>query len=624
MFFLDSSGFFSLVCLMIQCGIAWIFAVLFGVLASRRPAWMHSFQVAFVGLAIGLTAVATRFLLLRAKVGGGLNEGDLAVRAFYGLYLAGKLLFLGGLLRGVSHWRGGLASVPTWLLALLMPVGFTIGFAVPTIEAVLLVQGPLVIATSLYCAGRLRPFKELDLDNRGRSTVRVVLYLMAVAWAVNVVATGVNIDGTAGAFVVLNYMLQFNSAIDLGLELMLAAGLIIAVLTEAYDKVVKAQEERDALRNQVQRDDKLRVSATLISGVAHEINNPLTAIIGYGEDLASDDAEIRQHAAKIVQEQASRCRAIVKRMSAIGRRQMLSSRSFRAAERIQRVVDGMRPQLEEAGVQIVVDVPEQLHLVADIAGFEQVLTNLVGNAIQVSDPGQSIEVAVVPGQDGARMTVRDHGPGVPVEDRSRIFEPFWTTKRPNRGTGLGLAVVDAIVHAHSGTLQVEDADGGGAVFSVLWPWRTPSASETPMPPVSEEALADLEEDCKYGRLLVIDDEKLVRATIRRHAETHGWEVEDVDSAEDALSRLMQDASSYDAIVCDMRMPGMSGAQFHDELVKQKSPMLEHTLFVTGDLASHDAMEFSQRCQADVLPKPFVPSELLKRLDKLRNQGPMAS
>ncbi|MFT4842716.1 MAG: signal transduction histidine kinase [Candidatus Azotimanducaceae bacterium] len=625
MFFTDSSGFFSLVCLMIQCGIAWVFAAFFGVLAPGRQAWLRSFMVAFVGLGIALTSMSTRFGMVHSQVAGhaSLAEGDLEVRAFYGVYFAGKILFFAGLLRGIGLWRVGRPFIPIWLLAVLVPIGFVMGFVLPTVGAVLMVQGPLVVITCLYCSRLLRPLEQLDRRNQGRSTVRVVLLLTAVAWTLFVIATTMSVDVAPADYGVLQVVLRFNAVIDLGLQVVLAAGLIIAVMTEAYNRIVLAQEERDRLRSQVERDDKLRVSATLISGVAHEINNPLTAIIGYGEDLASEDVAVRTHAARVVQEQAARCRAIVKRMSSIGRRHLLTTVSFGASDLVQRVVDGMRPQLNAAGVSVAFDVPAELMVVADVAGFEQVLTNLVDNAIQVSARGQSVEVSVHASLDGARLCVRDHGPGVPAADRSHVFEPFWTTKRPSHGTGLGLAVVDAIVHAHSGKLEVADADGGGAIFLVTWPWRSPSSADESLP-ISRPSNSSIEPaprdplaNC-VGRLLIIDDEKLVRATIRRHAEISGWYVDEVASAEEGLSRLVAATTLYDTIVCDLRMPGMSGVEFYDELVKRESPMLDHTLFVTGDLASQDAAEFAKRCRSSVLAKPFAPRELMERLNQMRH------
>ena len=117
-------------------------------------------------------------------------------------------------------------------------------------------------------------------------------------------------------------------------------------------------------------------------------------------------------------------------------------------------------------------------------------------------------------------------------------------------------------------------------------------------------------------MLVIDDEPLVRSTIRRHAENHGWQVDEVDSAQVGLERLMADREGFRAIVCDMRMPGMSGVEFHDALEQQAPELLGRTLFVTGDLASQEMASFSQRCRAGIVTKPFVTRELVQRLADL--------
>ena len=533
------------------------------------------------------------------------------------------MLFVTGLLRGVAVWRSGKVFVPIQWTAGLICLAALCGFVLSAVESVLLVQVPVMVSVCAISSRLLSPRDEIDRANRGRVTVRVVLMLMAMAWLLYGSGTILQlIEGTATKGP-LQSIVRFNSLIDLVLQVVLAGGLIIAVMIEAYDRVVLAQAESDRLRTQLQRDDKLRASATLISGVAHEINNPLTAIIGYGEDLAASDEAVRNHAVRVVREQAARCRAIMQRMAAIGSRRLLSIRSFEVRESVTRVVDGLRSQLDAGGISVDCQVAPELQVTADVAGFEQVLTNLVVNAIHVSRKGQVIVVTAEAATAGALVAVRDQGPGVPAAIRAHVFEPFWTTKRPSKGTGLGLAVVDAIVHAHGGKIEVSDVAGGGAEFRVLWPWRTSSSSEYVVDAVSRAPQSALEAsdpvvaECRSARLLIIDDEPLVRATMRRQAESRGWQVDDVESAEQGLVRLAGNSGCYDAVVCDMRMPTMSGAQFHDELLRVAPEVLDYTIFVTGDLASPETTEFAHRSQAGFLAKPFVSSEFLERLELLR-------
>lgn len=618
MYFQDSTGFVSLICLLVQCSLAWVFAVFFGVLSHGRPAWQRNFFFAFVGFAVALTAMSVRFVLPHVILfrGTSFADGQLVVRLLYGLYLAGKLLFAALFLWGAMAWRGRDLAIHAWLAPAVTMAGFGIGFAVRDVAAIVLVQAAVMVAVCCAVAVLLRPRGDLDRRNPGRSTVRLVVILMAVAASLYVLGAlpeGVIPGAWREAF---RSVLESNAILDLVLQVIMATGLIVAVMVDAYDEVVRTTEERDRLRGQVQRDDKLRVSATLIGGVAHEINNPLTAIIGYGEDLSSEDPAVRHHAIKVVREQAARCRSIVKRMSAIGRRRLLTTSTFRVVELVEQVVDGMRPQLTEHSVNVVCDVPPKLTLVADAAGFEQVLTNLLGNAIHVSEAGQNIEVCVEPTPEGAVMTVRDHGPGVPEAARSQVFEPFWTTKRPNHGTGLGLAVVDAIVHAHSGKVEVRDADGGGAVFRTVWPWRTASNPEPTVHVPRVPPKSKIGSEGRGRRILIIDDEQSVRLTIRRYVELEGWIVDEVESAEAGLAALVDGPRAYDAIICDIRMPGMSGAEFHAALAVRAPHLLPRVLFVTGDIASQDVAAFAEQPGVDILVKPFVFEELMQRLGEV--------
>jgi len=619
MFFTDSTGFFALVCLMIQCVLAWIFAAFLGVLAPGRAAWLYSLFVAFLGLGIGLTSLSVRFTLAHHAFAGEhpLQEGGPVVHTFYGLYFAGKVMFVWGVVRGVSRWRGRRFDVSSALPATLVAVGFAIGFALPTIEAVLLLQAPFITVATFCCARWLRD-RAGEAPDLGRRTVRVVMYAMAALWLLYAVAAISAGLGAPQQGQPLGWILRINSLIDLALQVVLAAGVIVAVMAEAQGRIVAAQDERDRLQRQVERDDKLRAMATMASGVAHEINNPLTSILGFAGDLGSADPDERRRAAEIVREQAERCRHIVQRVSRLGSGRVVLTSELDVAEVLRRVVRGMRPQVDAAGAAVSVQCEPGIVLNADAAGFEQVVSNLVTNALHVTKAGGEVRVRAEALLDGLQLTVDDCGPGVREGDRRHVFEPFWTTKHGERGSGLGLAVVDAIVHAHGGAIEVGDAVGGGASFCVQWPWRPPSGSDTPTPEPHERRVdgASLGRAPDGARLLIVDDEELVRATLRRQAEARGWQVVEAESAERALVLLTERYGRFAAIVCDLRMPGMSGIELHDELMRRDASLLQRTLFLTGDLASSDASEFAIRCRAPIVSKPFVADELFARIGEI--------
>ncbi|MCB9879049.1 MAG: hybrid sensor histidine kinase/response regulator [Planctomycetes bacterium] len=614
MFFADSIGFFALVCLVIQCGLAWIFAAFLGSLTPGRGVWLRSMFTAFVGLGIGLTAVSVRFLLAHVNVAGPdtLVEGTTQTRAFYAVYVAGKVLFYWGLVRGVGGWRRGVRPIAPWVPLATVGIGAVVGALVPTIEWVLLAQAPVVVGCCVVAVGWLRP-RAGDREGGGdvgRRTVRAALAAMGVAWVLYAIAT---LDAGPSAplrLPPLGYLLRVNSLIDLVLQVLLASGVIIAVMAEATRRSGEALDERDRLQRQLERDDKLRATATLVSGVAHEINNPLTAILGFVDGLSDPEPAVRDHAVSVVREQALRCRSIVQRMSVIGRRRALNPVRFHVGEAVERVVRGLAPQCELASVQVRLDVPVGASLVADATGFEQVLVNLLTNAVHASPRGGLVDVRIELGSQ-LRMVVRDRGPGVPEETRARIFEPFWTTKSVGLGTGLGLAVVEAIVGSHGGHVEVADAPGGGAAFTASWP--CPTASLDDPAPASVPGGEDRATAPRGGRLLVVDDEVMVRQAIRRFAERQGWQVTDVGSAEEALGRIFDDGDEFSAIVCDLRMPGLSGIGFHDELRRRAPELLSHTLFVTGDLASPEAASFAAESQATIVTKPFLMPDLVRRI-----------
>ena len=622
MFFLDSTGFFSLICLLIQCAVAWIFAAFFGALATGQRAWLRALQASFLGLGIGLTAMCLRFALAHHAVAGRtpVDEGAWPTRLFYALYLAGKVMFARYLLVGVQILCGVAVCGRSLRSLLWIVAGFTAGLLLPTAESLLLFQAPWIVLVSGRAAWLLRRTIAGDDDPWRRVVVRV-LAATAVAWfayGIAVLMTGPVHPGEVPPW---NALLRSNSLIDLVLQVVLATSLMIVAMNEAHQATLDVLRDRDRLREQVQRDEKLRALSTLVSGVAHEINNPLTAILGFADDLADADAKVRERAATVVREQAERCRAIVQRMSLLGRRASLVVTPVDVPALVQRVVRGFAHELQRMRVHLDIDsIQIDRPFFADATGVEQVLVNLIGNALHASPAGGVVRIGVFEEPEALVLRVSDQGAGVPVADRTRIFEPFWTTKQEGQGTGLGLAVVDAIVRAHGGRVEVGDARGGGACFTVHWPSQPQAATTTEprVPTAPRPAVGAAAAPGKGRRLLVIDDESVVRSTIARQARLDGWEVVEVDGAERALELLAAPGADFDAIACDLRMPGMSGLAFHDELARRAPHWLQRLLFITGDLTSSDAVQFAARCRAPILTKPFAATELLHRLRELRS------
>ncbi|MEO6709236.1 MAG: ATP-binding protein, partial [Planctomycetota bacterium] len=223
-----------------------------------------------------------------------------------------------------------------------------------------------------------------------------------------------------------------------------------------------------------------------------------------------------------------------------------------------------------------------------------------------SSPQGLVWIEAAPCAAGVSFSVRDEGTGVPPELRARLFEPFFTTKGPGKGMGLGLSIAHAIVRAHGGTISVEDGpDGRGALFRVVIPHAAAQKQ------LESKALVSAGPS---RRLLIIDDEAAVRSVVRRQAERRGWKVFEADSAESAFAGSNRIAE-FDAVLCDLRMPGMGGAGLHDRFKSEYPAALERTVFVTGDLASPESVQFSRRCARPLVAKPFEFDELFAIVDR---------
>ena len=238
-----------------------------------------------------------------------------------------------------------------------------------------------------------------------------------------------------------------------------------AELKRAQEKLIQAE--------------KLASIGELAGGVAHEINNPTGVILaragylvsvadeeGFDPDII-DDLEVLVH-------QAKRIKTITGDLLTFAHRTGSNWRSLELLEICQLTCNLLRHMAQKAGVEIVVDAPSSVAVVGNRDGLEQVVFNLVKNAIQATPPQGRITIRLV-AADPTVLMVDDTGPGVAPELRSRIFDPFFSTKPVGKGTGLGLAVVYGIVSDHRGTIQVEDAPDGGARFRVVLPPLEPTS-----------------------------------------------------------------------------------------------------------------------------------------------------
>jgi two-component system NtrC family sensor kinase len=607
MFVLQRADLLALVGLLVQTFAAWIFVAVLRAL-RRREASAERFTVwegAFLALACALTVLSVRFFQGHERPAPEWNDGQWLPIATYVGYQLGKGLF------GVLAVQGccALAGLPPppWLRRVRWPLVIALAaspLAFATITNLVILQSPVMVLASW---ASLRALRGVPAAGSGMRFVRAAMIAHGVTWTVHLLAAAIG-----DLWWPTYYLRAFNSFIDLGVLLTLGTGLIVALLQEADRRMRDAERERARLQQQIAREDRLRALGTLVSGVAHELNNPLTAILGYADDLG--DPAMGRHAASIVREQAERCRGIVRSLSALAGHASHPRQAVCAVEIVHRVVRGLGKQLAASEREVRVHAPARAPLYADRVGVEQVLTNLLVNAIDASHRGGAIDVHVECAANAVEIAVEDDGPGLPPEVRERLFEPFFTTKDPGRGTGLGLAVAHAIVRAHGGTITADSGVAGrGARFVVALP-RNSAPVRLPVA-AAPDAPAQL-------RLLVVDDEPSVRTVVRRHAERQGWSVREAPSAEQAIEDLRR-GDGVDAVLCDLRMEGLGGIGLHDHLAAEHPELLRRTVFCTGDLASAEAAAFSRRCRQPLIEKPFDFRHLLGALERTARRGASA-
>ncbi len=366
----------------------------------------------------------------------------------------------------------------------------------------------------------------------------------------------------------------------------------------------EAEEAVAQQREMLHQSEKLSAMGELLAGVAHELNNPLSVVVGHALMLEEEveSPTLKSRTGKI-SAAADRCARIVRTFLAMARQKPATLEHVSIEGVIDTALDVAAYGFRSTGAQIIRHQTADLPLVsADADQLAQVFANLVVNAEHVlRDKGADGVLTITTRlSDGGAVDIffDDNGPGVPQTIRTRIFEPFFTTKTIGEGTGIGLAFCHRIIETHGGEIAIGEAPGGGARFHI----RLDAAAESAQPS-EDETIAPAS---RRGRILVIDDEDDVRELIADILSRDGYAVEQVDSAEAGLGVL---PGEFDLILSDINMPGLGGRAFLDR-VRDRWPELEDRIgFVTGDTLSPGAEAFLTGAGRPYLEKPVAPDEL---------------
>lgn len=392
-------------------------------------------------------------------------------------------------------------------------------------------------------------------------------------------------------------------------NLMIAIGRQVATTIDKvhlYEETCKAYEDLRRTQEQLLQSEKMSAVGQLISGVAHELNNPLTAILGYAQLLEQEPLEERHRDfVEKLHRQAQRTHRIVQNLLSFARQRKPQKAEVDLRQVLEDTLALRDYDLKLNNIVVERDYQGRLPLVyADSHQMEQVFLNIINNSVDAmldAANGGALRARIFAEHGHVCTEVRDSGPG--IRDPKRVFDPFYATKSIGKGTGLGLSICYGIVKEHGGEIVAGNHPEGGAVFTVRLPLAAEAAS-APAPAwgAGEPALL-------RGRVLIVDDELSVLEFEREVLLGVGAEVVAVDNGDEAVTCLRN--QEFDAILLDGKMPGRwDGPDLYRWVEENRPALAARILLTVSDLSDGKIRRFLEATRCPCIVKPFEVKDLL--------------
>src|SRR3954469_4801580 len=378
--------------------------------------------------------------------------------------------------------------------------------------------------------------------------------------------------------------------------------------------LIRDATEEKTLQQQLVQSEKMGAIGQLVSGVAHELNNPLASITAFAQLMLSDGNLNKddRHATETIAGEARRAARIVHNLLTFARQHKAEKTHADVNQVIENTLELRGYDLNVRGIQIdrlYADPPPST--MVDSYQLQQVILNLVTNAEQamagIERAHHRLTVRTRTDVETVHVEIEDTGPGIPADSVERIFNPFYTTKSVGHGTGLGLSISMGIISEHGGRIWAENVAGGGARFCVDLPLVA-------LPPTSAAAVSEPQAALARNlHVLVADDEAAIRLGLSRFLEKAGHTVVSVDSGSKALEAASH--AMFDTIFLYIRMPDISGQTVFRQWQSKRPDLAERVVFLTGDIVSEDLFQFLTGTGRPFVAKPFDLDVILQTLDR---------
>jgi signal transduction histidine kinase len=391
-------------------------------------------------------------------------------------------------------------------------------------------------------------------------------------------------------------------------------GLRVEALVRDVSERKKLDDEKRDIYHQLLQAEKMAALGQTVSGVAHELNNPLATILSWAERLSQRttlEEPVRRGLETILSE-SERAARIVRSLLTFARKRQTTRAMVDVNEVVRETLALRAYEQRVTNVSVIDALAAGLpNVFADGHQVQQVLLNLIINAEQAMLSANGRGVLVVRSwhdadQESVILEVNDDGPGIPDELQPKIFDPFFTTKEVGKGTGLGLTVAYAIVQEHGGRIRLESRPNAGASFYVEMPVTGARLSSAPVARVRLDGAASA---VAGASILVVEDEAKLASAVVDALRDAGYVVEHAPDGEEALASI--ERQSFDLVICDLKMPRLDGKAFYRMLADASPALAKRVIFVTGDVAGTDAETFLQESGCRWLEKPFRLGDLLR-------------